>query len=262
MTSCVNLVLRISLELTMAMLEHPVKDAILVAERDRIKEVYSKRTFEIDPDMYAPWQPGEMLMLFERRRVASEMLVDKDRFPKRGNKCLEIGYGKLGWLSDCIAWGLAENDLYGIELDEKRASVAMAALPSANLIVGDATKMPWDNGFFDLVIISTVLSSITSISVRRTIAAEVDRVLANGGTILIYDTAVRNPRNQDLLPVGRKQVAELFPNMNVASRSVTLAPPISRFVAKHSWALASILSSLPPLRTHRLSLLRRSLSGE
>ncbi len=255
--SCVNLVLRISLELTMAMLEHPVEDAILLAERDRIKEVYSKRTFEIDPDMYAPWQPGEMLMLFERRRVASEMFVDKDRFPKRGNKCLEIGYGKLGWLSDCIAWGLAENDLYGVELDEERASVAMGALPSANLIIGDASRMPWGDRFFDLVIISTVLSSVTSRSVRRTIADEVDRVLANRGAILIYDTAVRNPRNKDLLPVGRKQVAELFPNMNVVSRSVTLAPLISRFVAKRSWALASVLSSIPPLRTHRLSLLTR-----
>jgi len=246
----------------MAMLDQQGKGAILLAERDRLKEVYSKRALEIDRDMYAPWQPGEMLMLFERRRVASEMLVDKDRFPKRGNKCLEIGYGKLGWLSDCIAWGLAENDLYGVELDEERASVAMGALPSANLIIGDASRMPWGDRFFDLVIISTVLSSVTSMSVRRTIADEVDRVLANRGTILIYDTAVRNPRNKDLLPVGRKQVAELFPNMNVVSRSVTLAPPIARSVAKRSWTLANILSALPVIRTHRLSLLSRARSGE
>ena len=209
--------LRISLELIMAMLDQQGKGATLLAERDRLKGVYSKRALEIDRDMYAPWQPGEMLMLFERRRI---------------------------------------------ELDEERASVAMGALPSANLIIGDASRMPWGDRFFDLVIISTVLSSVTSMSVRRTIADEVDRVLANRGTILIYDTAVRNPRNKDLLPVGRKQVAELFPNMNVVSRSVTLAPPIARSVAKRSWTLANILNALPVIRTHRLSLLSRSRLGE
>lgn len=239
------------------MLEQQGNEAVL-AERERLKEVYRKRKLEIDPDIYAPWQPGEMLMLFERRRVASELLVEKGHFPKRGIRCLEIGFGKLGWLGDCIAWGLSERDLYGIEVDEERASVARRALPSANLIVGDASKMPWDDKYFDLVILSTVLSSVTSVSIRRMIAAEVDRVLAANGAILLYDIAVRNPWNEDLLPVGRKQIIELFPGLEIISRSVTLAPPIARFAARTSWTLATFLSALPAIRTHRLSLLARS----
>lgn len=239
------------------MLEQQGNEAVLT-ERARLKEVYRKRDLEIDADTYAAWQPGEMLMLFERRRVAAEMLANSGRFPGRGSRCLEVGFGKLGWLGDCIAWGLSEKALHGIELDEERASVAKKALPSANLVIGDASRMPWADGYFDLVILSTVLSSITSSSVRQLISREVERVLARNGTVLVYDIAVRNPRNKDLLPVGRRQIAELFPGLKVVSRSLTLAPPIARFAARTSWTLANILCALPPIRTHRLSMLTRS----
>jgi len=222
-----------------------------------VKEVYRKRSAELDPDKYAPWKPGEMLMLSERKRIATELLVGQSKFPADGTKCLEVGYGKLGWLGDLISWGVDEQSLFGIELDEQRASVARERLPLANLVIGDATTMPWKDGHFDLVIMSTVLSSISDTSVWKMIGVEIDRVLSAKGSILLYDIAVRNPRNKDLRPVSQKQIAELFPDYKSVSRSLTLAPPIARFVAEKSWTLASVLSALPFARTHRLTLLTR-----
>ena len=99
------------------MLDQQENNQFLVAERARLREVYRKRSAEIDPDTYAPWQPGEMLMLFERRRIASEMLLAAKRFPSEETRCLEIGYGKLGWLGDLIGWGVSESSLFGVELE-------------------------------------------------------------------------------------------------------------------------------------------------
>ncbi len=231
------------------------QENFVLAERARLKEVYRKRSAELDPDKYAPWQPGEMLMLFERKRVAAELLIQHGKFPGTATRCLEIGYGRLGWLGDLISWGVSEQSLFGIELDEERASVARDRLPLANLVTGDASTMPWSDGYFDLVIMSTVLSSISDTSIWKMISVEIDRVLAAGGAILLYDIAVPNPRNPDLRPVSRKQIAGLFPDYKLSSQSLTLAPPVARFVAPRSWALASLLSALPFARTHRLTLL-------
>lgn len=232
-------------------------DNHLQLERLRLRDVYRQRSEAIDPNLYAPWQPGEMLMLFERRRLASDMLVRRGKFPGRNSLCLEIGYGKLGWLGDLITWGVKEESLFGIELDQDRGSVAMENLPAANLMIGDATSTPWEDGKFDLVILSTVLSSISSDSVWDALSAEVERVLSPSGAVLIYDVAVRNPRNKNLRPVTSATLKSLFPGYRTTSRSLTLAPPVARFVARRSWTLASILSALPFARTHRLTMLTR-----
>lgn len=237
------------------------QENFVLAERARLKEVYRKRTAELDPDKYAPWQPGEMLMLFERKRLAAELLVQNSKFPAAGTRCLEIGYGRLGWLGDLISWGVAEESLFGIELDEDRASVARERLPLANLVIGDASTMPWADGHFDLIIMSTVLSSIMDTTVWKMISADIDRVLSPNGAILLYDVAVQNPRNKNLRPVSKSQISDLFPAYKSESRSLTLAPPVARFVAAKSWALASLLSALPFARTHRLTLLTRSVSS-
>lgn len=233
------------------------QENFLLAERSRLKEVYLQRSTELDPDRYAPWQPGEMLMLFERKRIAAELLIKHAKFPGGGTRCLEVGYGKLGWLGDLISWGVGEQSLFGIELDESRASIARDTLPLANLVIGDGSTMPWADRYFDLIIVSTVLSSISDTSVRKMICSEIDRVLSAKGAILFYDVVVPNPKNKDLWPVGRKEVAELFPGYKSSSKSLTLAPPVARFVAHKSWALASVLSALPFARTHRLTLLTR-----
>lgn len=233
------------------------KDYAVKQESLRIQAEYERRESEIEEDLYAPWRPGEMLMLSERKRVAATLLRDTGRFPERGSRCLEIGYGKIGWLADLISWGLVETDLYGIELDPKRARKAQVALPAAHLDVGDATELACVDRFFDLVIVSTVFSSILDNEIRQMVATEIERVLKPDGAVVLYDIRVNNPRNRNLQRLGKQEVKGLFSKFSAHSRSLTLAPPISRFVAGRSWVFATMLSGIPLLRTHRLTVLTK-----
>src|SRR5262249_47097992 len=143
----------------------------------------------------------------------------------------------------------------GIELDAGRAKRAQELLPVADLRVGDATALPWQNETFHLVIASTVFTSILDAEVRRLVAQEITRVIAPGGGLLWYDFAVNNPSNPNVRKVDRSELKQLFPELKGAMRSVTLAPPLARFLVPRSWFLATFFEAIPLLRTHLLAVL-------
>ncbi len=230
-------------------------DARLTVEIQRINAEYARRDLEIDPDLYAPWQPAEILAVSERQRTAALILKRAGKFPVRGDRCLEIGYGKLGWLGSLISWGLCDSDLYGIELDGKKACVAKEALKGASLEVGNAADLPWEDNYFRFVIASTVFSSILDERVRNLIAKEMDRVLAPGGVIIWYDIAINNYKNKNIKRISKKDLEAMFPNFDRRIQPITLAPPIARRIATWSWPLATVLSSVPFLRSHLLAVL-------
>ena len=231
---------------------------VVTVELQRIQAEYQRRALEIDPDRYAAWQPAEILMRAGRKRTAAMMLNQVGVFPKADDQCLEIGFGSLGWLGDLVSWGVPETDLHGIELDPVRAGRAQTILPQANLRVGDATLLPWQDNTFRLVVASTVFTSILQTTVRRMIAEEINRVLAPGGALLWYDFAVNNPRNHQVQRVGRKELRQLFPQLQGKIASVTLAPPLARLVTPRSWPLATFLEAIPLLRTHLLAVLLKT----
>ncbi len=236
----------------------PTQAELISAEQQRIQAEYRRRKRDIAPDCYAHWQPAEMLLRVGRRRMAATLLHRAKIFPKAGDRCLEIGYGTLGWLGDLISWGVRETDLHGIELDPVRAQEAQQSLPMADLRVGDATNLPWADESIHLVIASTVFTSILESEVRRVAAAEIVRVLAPGGALLWYDFAVNNPNNRQVRRVTRKELKDLFPQLHGEIKSLTLAPPLARLIAGRSWTLATLLEAFPPLRTHLLAVLLKS----
>lgn len=206
-------------------------------------------------ELYAPYNPAFLVMAHARERVAAAMLHEADAFPRPGSRCLEVGFGRLGCLPLLIGWGVREPDLYGIERDPERARHAQEALPGADLRVGDAMSMPWPDGSFDLVVASTVFSSILDPSVRQSVAREIVRVLAPGGACLWYDFAFNSPRNPRVRGVTRQHIRELFPELRVKIRSATLAPPIARLAAPRSWSLTTVFDSVAFLRTHLVGVL-------
>lgn len=227
----------------------------VAAERNRIKAEYERRAKNIDPNLYAPWQPAEMLSRAARTRSAATLLRRAQAFPKAGDQCLEIGFGTRGWLGDLITWGVRETDIHGIELDPVKVERARNILPASDLRAGDATALPWPDNSFQLVISSTVFSSILDSRVRRLIAAEALRVIAPAGALLWYDFAYNNPRNSQVRKVDRGELKRLFPGLRGHVRSITLAPPLARFVAPKSWPLAVLLETVPVLRTHLIAVL-------
>ncbi len=224
-------------------------------ESQRMLEENARRDCEVDSTRYAPWAPAELFMREGRRRAAARMLHRLRVFPEAGDPVLEVGYGRLGWLADLMGWGLRCFDLHGIELDTERAEVAQAAFPGADLRVGDAASMGWAAASFELVVASTVFTSILDEQVRRAVAEEICRVLRPGGALLWYDFRVDNPANPNVRGIGRGELNALFPELEHHVRSVTLAPPLARAVAPVSWTLATILERLPFVRSHLLGVL-------
>jgi SAM-dependent methyltransferase len=234
----------------------------IVAERQRIQTEYERRERDLAKDFYAPWQPYELFMRFSRKKKAAEILHKAGVFPEAPSQCLEIGYGRLGWLGDLISWGVPESSLHGVELDASRAKIAQQLLPNADLRIGDATRLPWQNDSFQLVIASTVFTSILDHSIRQIVASEIARVMAPGGALLWYDFAVNNPSNPNVQRVSRPELRKLFPTLQGEIHSVTLAPPIARRIAGKSWVLATFLEALPFLRTHLIAVLTKPSLGE
>jgi hypothetical protein len=226
-------------------------------ERRRITAEHRRREREIDPQRYAPWQPAAMLERTGRVRAAARLLHEAGVFPQASDACLEIGYGSAGWLPDLVGWGVWETGLHGIELDEQRAMRARALLPLADLRVGDATDLPWPEGTFRLVVVSTVFSSILDDRVRRLVAAEASRVVKSGGAVLWYDLKMNNVANAHIRGVSRREVQHLFPDLRAVFRSVTLAPPLARTIASRSWVAAQTLETIPLFRTHLIASLTK-----
>lgn len=222
---------------------------------DRRAVVTRERALTSRDELYAPWQPAEMLGRVGRRRLAMRMLRESGSFPHAGDRCLEVGYGKLGWLADLLEWGVRETDLHGIELDPDRAAIAQAALPAADLRVGNATQLPWPANAFRLVVVSTVFTSVLDTDIRRQLSDEITRVITPGGALLFYDFAVRSRSNPHTRAIGRAEIRRLFPALDGRIASATLAPVVSRRVAPVSWALATCLEAIPLLRTHLLAVL-------
>jgi ubiquinone/menaquinone biosynthesis C-methylase UbiE len=235
-----------------------VDDMDFVAvERQRILAEYFRREREVSTELYAPWDPAEMFSRANRKRVAATLLHRSGAFPKAGDSCLEIGIGTLGWLGELISWGVRAPDIHGIDLQTTRIEKAREILPSCDLRTGDASALPWSDNSFNLVIASTVLSSILKPEVRRLVASEITRVLMPGGALLWYDFAYNSPRNPQVRKVDRRELCVLFPQLRGSIRSITLAPPLARLVAPRSWTLAVLLETIPFLRTHLLAVLRK-----
>jgi SAM-dependent methyltransferase len=218
-------------------------------EEDRIRSAYALRKGE---SCYAESLAGRFQFQERERHVLR--LLDRYRLmPLAGKKILEIGCGTGKWLRDLIAWGADPELLFGIELLPASAARARRLCPqSVTISCGNAASLSFDSGSFDLVLQATVFTSVLDREMKRAIAAEMLRVLRPGGTILWYDFFWKNPNNPYVQPVTRDELRLLFPGCRLDLRRISLAPPLTRFLAPRSWAATALLSRLPLLRTHYL----------
>lgn len=104
--------------------------------------------------------------------------------PAEGMTVLDVGCGtgvhlELYQKAGCV--------VFGIDLSSSMLQVARKRLGgSANLHMGDASKMPYADKTFDLIIMSTVLHEMSH-DVRRAVIGESKRTLKDDGRILLID---------------------------------------------------------------------------
>lgn len=223
----------------------------------RIRREYERRSREIPVDYYSLEHPGNLFMYTRRTEEVIRTLTPLGFFPLSGRDILEVGCGSGDWLVDFQKWAADPKRVCGIELDQKRAQLARERLPAADIRIGDASRLPWPGGKFDLVLQSTVFTSILETSLKAAIAREMLRVLKPGGFILWYDFRVSNPGNPHVRGIGKREIRGLFRGTRIWFRSITLAPPLARRLAPRSVSACTFLERLGFLNTHYLAVIRK-----
>lgn len=166
----------------------------------------------------------------------------------------EVGCGNGCNLLELLRFGFAPAHLVGLELLPMLAQAAREQLPQAcRIIEGDARVAPLAEHSQDLVLASTVFTSLLDDSFQQQLAHSMWRWLKPGGAVIWYDFTVNNPRNPDVRGVPLKRIASLFPQGHIDARRLTLAPPLARVVCRWHPGLYGVFHALPLLRTHVLA---------
>jgi len=121
----------------------------------------------------------------------------------------------------------------------------------------NAERLPYEDSNFDIIIFSTVFTSILESTMKRNVSMEALRVLKSGGIIIYYDFFYDNPRNRDVRGVKKREIYELFPSCNIYLKRITLAPPLARLIAPYSYFACYVFEKLRIFNTHYLGLIRK-----
>jgi SAM-dependent methyltransferase len=222
-------------------------------EPESVRERYARRLAN-DP-RYSLLNPAALRAWQERQRAMLALFKRLGRADLSALKLLEVGSGSGGNLIELVMLGFAPAHLAGIELLPERHAIARARLPeSVRLMQGDATALTPRDASVDIVLQSTVFSSLLDDAFQQRLADAMWAAVKPGGGVLWYDFTVDNPRNPDVRGVPLARVRALFPAGRVQARRITLAPPIARAVCRVHPALYTLLNNtLPLLRTHVLA---------
>lgn len=208
------------------------------------------------PVSYSLFDAGHLLTIQTREQAVLNALR-RFGFGELGDKrILEIGCGHGNWLRDFVRWGAHPGNLFGIEIDPERAALARElCAPGVTVECKDAQSTGCPDASFDLVLQSTLFSSLPEPRVREAVAREMLRVRKPEGIVLWYDLRVNNPANLHVRGIGERELSRLFPSQRLWMHRITLAPPIARRVATRAWNSAVLLSALRPLTTHYLAVI-------
>lgn len=220
-------------------------------EIDKIKQRYELRKKK-------PPRQTHGALLFEnfhraeKERHFSGILKNYFRMDYGDLKMLEVGAGTGKNLKFFVEAGFRPQNIWANELLDERYRLLMKDFPNIHGLPGNAVELNFIETF-DLVLQSTVFTSILDHDFRRLLADKMVTMTKPGGMILWYDFLFDNPRNKDVQGIPKKCVRELFPDIkSITFTKVTLAPPIGRRVGN----LYNVINGLFPfLRTHVIAVM-------
>lgn len=226
------------------------------AESDRIRLAYARRN---NHAQYSMFEPAHTLMVQERERKLLRLLASRGIRSLKQSAILEVGCGTGFWLQQFVRWGAHPENLVGVDLLEERLAEARCkCAPGIKLLWQSAENLSGVGDKFDLILQSTVLTSILDRRMKHQVAAEMLRVLKPGGLIVWYDFHFNNPSNPDVRGIGKKEIHQLFPGCRIHLERLTLAPPLGRPLARISPTLYNIVSAIKPFCSHYLGIISTS----
>ena len=226
------------------------------SERSRIVQAYSKR---MNQSRYTVFDPANLLASQEREQgiVAAFGRYSSTKIERA--RILDVGCGTGFWLREFVRWGARPENISGIDLLPERIAEARVLCPAGiRLTCANAERLQFSDGAFDVVLQSTVFTSILDEGMKIEIAREMLRVLRPSGMIVWYDFTVDNPWNRDVRGIPRREIKRLFPECRFEFERLTLAPPIGRQVARVSTFLYRALSAIRLFDTHCLAIIKKA----
>lgn len=228
------------------------------SEIDAVVDRYARRDLAGLEQRYRFWRPEVWQTVQERQRCLLKMVARHGATDFESLRLTEVGCGGGGNLLELLRLGFAPSHLTGIELLPERHRQAREVLPGSTRVwLCDAREADVDAGSQDIVMQSTVFSSLLDTGFQQSLADTMWGWLKPGGAILWYDMAIDNPRNPDVRGVPAARIRTLFPQGRADIRRVTLAPPLARTLCRVHPGLYSVFNLIPLLRTHRLAWIEK-----
>lgn len=230
--------------------------------KDIVKQKYASesRSQEKVRNYSYRWNPRNPISIYYRHqkeitlvRALNKLSIHLDK-----TKILDVGCGNGNILRYFAELGATSEDLYGIDITEYRISEARDASPRMNFAVGDATKLPYDSEYFDIIMQFTTFSSIPGKTSQKKAANEILRVMKKKGIIIWYDMKDKfqgkNPFPQGLT---KEEVLRLFPECEIIFEKYLHSSFITKTL-KNSPLLTNFFDALPFLnKTNYLVILKK-----
>ena len=226
--------------------------------RDLYQDYYAKKGGDRNSLLH---NPGVLFQVLAQDAAMIRGLRSVELDPQAA-RVLDVGCGDGASLWLLLRLGFEACNLHGVDLLESRVAAARARHPLMHFDCADATRLPFEDGSFDLVMESTMFIHATDEELARKIAAEMIRVTKPGGTLLISDWRYAKPRNRHYKAVTSERLAGLF-----ATGALTqfqnryrgsLLPPVGRFFSRHSaWSYFAVQALFPFLSGHMVTVLKK-----
>lgn len=242
----------------------PRREPVHEADSARIRAAYRARDLKKETRR-APQASnrGNQAIVNERRRGVEALFRKAGWLPLAGRKVLEVGCGRGDVLASLLPLGASATDLFGVDLLPDRIEEGQKTYPDFHLSCANAERLDFDHASFDIIVASTIFSSIPSAGMATNVAAEMDRLLKRGGGVLWYDFRYKSPSSPHTRPMTRRSIRRLFPDYELDLRTITVLPPLARSFGRGTPFLYPALSAAPFLRSHYLGLLmKRTAMGE
>lgn len=140
-----------------------------------------KQIFDDRDTPYGSANPLVRYILFERLNAVLTMIG------KARGRVLDAGCGEGHFLERLRS--RSRKSIYGMDISAKRVLAARKRAPKATVRLGDVTKLPFRNGFFDTVVCMDVLEHLDE---PWKATSELMRVTKNGGRVIVSVPHERN----------------------------------------------------------------------
>ncbi len=229
-------------------LDRFLRDRIKPDERSRLARVYQAYD-GVREHAWSDDNPGNLAAVAKRDAIVSDALT-RAHIDTAEARALDLGCGPGGGLRMLQHLGVRTDHAVGADLLAERLLAIPHNRRESTLLAADGRFLPFASRSFDLVVASTLFSSVLDDAIARAVASEIDRVLRPGGAVIWYDIRVPNPRNKHVRPYSTARIRSLFPGFHADVRATTVLPGLARRLGGSTGQVYPLAHRVPVLRTH------------